>query len=94
MNISMRFAVDRNKNKTIEKEEVTNPAQLAEFDRDQDGSLKGAEFTDVYYEYGTDKWLRGGRTEVVRGEGASYRVHLKELQLDPLKIDMNVDIRM
>jgi hypothetical protein len=94
MNISMRFAVDRNKNHTIEKEEITSPKKLEEFDNNQDGSLKGSEFSDVYFEYGKDKWLRGGRTEVVRGEGASYYVHLKELQLDPLKIDMNVDIRM
>lgn len=94
MKISMLFAVDRNKNRTIEKEEITPVAQLKEFDRDQSGSLTGREFNDVYFEYGKDTWLRGGRTEVVRNEDATFLVNLKELQFDPMKVDMKIDIRM
>lgn len=94
MKISMRFAVDRNQNRSIEKEEWTTPSQLAELDKDGDGRLKGSEFNDVYYEYGKDKWLRGGQTEVLRVEGATQRVLLKELQFDPLKIDMKIDIQL
>ena len=94
MKISMRFAVDRNQNKTIEKEEWATPRQLAELDQNGDGRLKGSEFTDVYYEYGQDKWLRGGRTEVLDVQGARHRVLLNELQFDPLKIDMKIDIQL
>ena len=94
MKISMRFAVDRNQNRSIEKDEWTTPSQLAKLDRDGDGRLKGSEFEDVYYEYGKDKWLRGGQTEVLRVVGATQRVLLKELQFDPLKIDMKIDIQL
>lgn len=91
----MKFALDRNKNREIEKDEVVEKfSDLASEDTDGNGALNGRELNDVYFEYGKDRFLSGGRTHRVRSENYTQYVTLNEVRLDPPAIDMHVDMRI
>lgn len=95
MKISVRFAVDRDGSKTIQKDEVVKKLEeLRSEDRDGNDILEGAELKDVYFEYSKDTWLSGGRQHRLDRDGATYRVKLNEVGLEPPRIDMKVDISM
>ena len=94
MKISMSFALDRNQNNKIEQDEVVRLSELRSQDKDGNNALSGEELHSVYYEYGEDSWLSGGRTHVIRKQDHTQRVHLSELRFDPPAIDMKVDITL
>lgn len=94
MKISMRFALDRNQNKTIEKEEKVNFSDLSSQDKNGDQILDRRELRDVYFEYGEDTWLKGGRRHRVKMGNQTHLVELQELKLSPPAMKMNINIRV
>ena len=69
MKISTQFAIDRNRDKKISKEEHVAFKELKTRDADDSGSLEGRELTDVFIQYGEDVWLEGGRRHRISGDG-------------------------
>ena len=94
MKIQMRFALDHNNNKRIEKEEVVKFQDLKALDANQNNSLDGRELNDVYFEYGDDEWLSGGRTHYRESDGYSQRIRLEQVNFDPAGIKMKIDMSM
>jgi hypothetical protein len=92
LTISMRFAVDRDNNRQISKEEVVGFADLAPLDTVSDKVLKGRELEPVYYEYGKDVWLQAGRTNRLQSDAGTSYVTLNSIGLEPPKIDLNVNL--
>ena len=91
--ISLRFAIDHNRDRRISKEEHVSFEALAERDKDGDGALRGRELQDVYFEFGRDEWLEGGTRHRRSSEGYTQTIQLRGIKLDPPSIDMHVDIR-
>jgi hypothetical protein len=92
LTISMRFAIDRDHNFQISKDEVVAFPELAALDQIQDKVLKGRELEPVYYEYGKDVWLQAGRTNTVSKDGTTSYVNLQSIGLEPPKIDMSIRV--
>ncbi|MBS2037355.1 hypothetical protein JST97_20370 [bacterium] len=92
MNISMNFAIDRNRDRKIQPEEIVPLASLKERDSDQDGQLQGRELRDVYFQYGQDCWLEGGRRHRLQSGETTQFVELRSLSLDPPKLDLHIDM--
>ncbi|MBN9419482.1 MAG: hypothetical protein J0I12_28765 [Candidatus Eremiobacteraeota bacterium] len=92
MNISLKFAVDRNRDQKIQPEEMVGVSQLRERDGDGDRSLKGAELKDVYFQYGEDTWLEAGRRHRMSWEKGTQVVELRSIGLEPPKVDLHIDM--
>ena len=93
MNISVRFAIDADRNRKIEDREVVkNFADLKALDHNGDGVLRGKEMEDLFFEYGKDVWLSGGRVHRLPSETMRGTVELREVGLDPARIDMKLNI--
>ena len=92
LTISMRFAIDRDHNRRISKEEVVGFQDLDALDTTPDKVLRGSELEPVYFEYGKDRWLQAGLANSVPCGEANSVVNLRSITLDPPKIDLNVDI--
>lgn len=92
MNISMRFGVDADRNRKIEGREVVKDFQeLKGLDGDGDGLLRGSEMEHLYFEYGQDVWLSGGRTHQVENDDMRGTVALREVGLDPARVDLKLN---
>lgn len=92
MNISLKFAVDRNRDRKIQPEETISFDQLKERDSNGDGVLKGQELRDLYFQYGQDTWLEAGQTHRLKVEQATQVVQLRSIGLEPPRIDLHVDV--
>ena len=92
MKIQMRFALDHNKNQKIEKEEVAKFQDLKALDADRSNSLEGRELDELYFEYGEDVWLSGGKTHYRESDGFSQRIRLDRVDFEPAGIKMKIDM--
>lgn len=92
MNISMRFGIDANRDRKIEDREVVkNFEELKALDTNGDGVLRGREMENLYFEYGEDVWLSGGRVHRVQTDNMRGTVELREVGLDPARIDLKLN---
>jgi len=91
LTISMKFALDQNRNGRIEKEEWVGIAGLKGQDRDGDDSLKGRELEGVFFEYGADQWLPADRTSHLEKDGWISTVRMNSIGLSG-KIDLSVNM--
>lgn len=92
MQISMRFGVDADRNQKITDREVVKDFQeLKKLDSNGDGVLRGREMDDLYFEYGEDVWLSGGRLHRVEHDNLRGTVILREVGLDPARVDMKLN---
>ena len=90
----MRLARDLDGNRQITEEEILQGLdQLRDLDKDGDKSLKGEELNDVFFEYGEDKWLSGNQRHHLEVDQWRQIVELRELSLDPPKINVRIDMR-
>lgn len=94
MQISTKFAVDRNRDRKIAPEEIVAFKELQDYDADGNGCLEGKEFQDVYFQYGEDVWLEGGKRHRMTSENAIQTVELKSLTFDPARMDIKVNIQL
>lgn len=94
LNVSVRFAVDRDGSHTVQPEEIVSRVEdLAALDRDGNGRIEGDELRSLYFEYGEDRWLQAGRTYREASQGWITEVRLEGVQLDPPRVDLNVSFR-
>ncbi len=95
MNISMRFGIDADKNRKIEDREVVKKFdELKALDQDGDGVLRGREMEHLYFEYGEDVWLSGGRVHRIQQDNMRGTVELREVGLDPARIDLKMNFTL
>lgn len=94
MQISTKFAVDRNRDRKIAPEEIVAFKDLKSHDSDDNGKLEGKEFQDVYFQYGEDVWLEGGKRHRLTSENAIQTIELKSLTFDPARMDLSVNIQL
>lgn len=92
MNISLKFALDRNHDQKIQPEEVVGVSQLQERDGNGDLSLKGSELKDVYFQYGEDIWLEAGRAHRLAYDKGTQVVEMRSIGLEPPKVDLRIDM--
>jgi hypothetical protein len=90
----MRFAVDRNHDRKIDREELAGIADLKALDLSGDSFLRGQELEPLYYEYGKDTWLQAGRTHRVANENSTTFVNLHTVGLEPPKIEMDINVQL
>ena len=94
LTISMRFAIDRDQNRQISKEEIVPFQDLSALDDGQDKVLDGAELDPVYFEYSKDTWLQAGRTHEVDRQNFTLYVTLQSIGLEPPAVDLKIDISL
>ncbi len=93
LTISMKFAVDKNNNNKVDDGEIIKSlSELSDKDTDGDKKLKGKELKGVFFEYGKDDWMEGGKVNYKPMESGHARVQLKEVNIETGAIDMNINV--
>ncbi|MEW6280468.1 MAG: hypothetical protein AB1758_17710 [Candidatus Eremiobacterota bacterium] len=93
MNIQCRLAVDHNRNQAIEPDEVVRGlSELAPRDHDGDSTLAGRELSDIYFEYGQDRWLEAGVVHREEADSCTMLVELRQIALKSGTLDLNIRI--
>jgi hypothetical protein len=92
--IAIRFAIDHNRDRKIDRNEYASIEELKALDTSGDEFLKGDELDPVYYEYGKDKWLQAGRTHRLTEEKSLTSVNLHLIGLEPPKVEMDINVRL
>lgn len=94
LTISMRFAIDRDQNRQISKEEIVPFQELSALDEIQDRALDGAELDPVYFEYSKDTWLQAGRTHELNSQNYTSYITLQSVGLEPPSVDLKVNLSL
>lgn len=91
--IQTAFAIDRNKDREIQKEErLKHFGDLQERDLNHDNILKGSELKDVYFDYGEDRFVECGHPVQLEIGSMTHTVYMKSLMINPPKLDLEVSV--